>query len=155
MPTATDLAGAVRTGDLDPVSVVDGILARISCGKAAFGAFQRVRRDEAIAEAAALRDRSDLSELALAGVPIAVKEVTAVADDYPAWGSRTRSAHPFGSDSEVVERLRAAGAVIVGLTRAPELCLWPMTETSDAVDRNPWAPAHTAGGGHPAEAPPR
>jgi amidase len=36
--------------------------------------------------------------------------------------------------------------VIVGLTRAPELCLWPMTDTREAVVRNPWAPAYTAGG---------
>jgi amidase len=74
MPAATDLARAVRTGDLDPVSVVEDMSARISCGNAAFGAFQRVRHDEAIAEAAALTDRSDLADLALAGVPIAVKE---------------------------------------------------------------------------------
>jgi hypothetical protein len=125
---------------------VDDVLARISCGKAAFGTFQRVRHDEAIAEAATLTDRSDLAELALAGVPIAVTDVTAVAGECPAWGSRTRSPHPFGSDSEVVERLRAAGAVIVGLTRAPELCLWPMTDTSDAVGRNLWVLAYTPGG---------
>lgn len=51
MPTATDLVGAVRTGDVDPVSVVEDMLARISCGNTAFGALQRVRHDEAIAEA--------------------------------------------------------------------------------------------------------
>ena len=63
--------------DVDPVCVVEDMLARISCGNTAFGAFRRVRHDEAIAEAAALTDRADL-QLALAGVPIAVKEVTAV-----------------------------------------------------------------------------
>jgi amidase len=146
MTTATDLARAVRAGDLDPVSVAKDAVARISSGTRAFDAFRRVRHEEALDEARALRDRSDLSELALAGVPIAVKEVTAVAGEYPAWGSRTASQHPFGCDSDIVERLRAAGAVIVGLTRTPQLCLWPTTDTSDAIVANPWAPAYSAGG---------
>jgi amidase len=56
------------------------------------------------------------------------------------------------ADAEVVARLRAAGAVIVGRTRAPELCLWPFTESdSGGVTRNPWSlehsPAGSSGGG--------
>ena len=145
MPTAIDLARAVRAGDLDPVSIAVDALARICSGDAAFGAFRRVRREEAVVEARALKERSDLAELALAGVPIAVKDVTAVAGETPGWAASTRS-QPCDSDSDVVARLRAAGAVIVGLTRAPELCLWPMTDTREAVVRNPWAPAYTAGG---------
>jgi len=72
MTTATDLARAVRAGDLDPVSVAKDAVARISSGTRAFDAFRRVRHEEALDEARALRDRFDLSELALAGVPIAV-----------------------------------------------------------------------------------
>ena len=146
MLTATDLARLVREGGLDPVAVAEDALARISSGNEAFGAFRRVRYAEAVAEARAVKERSDLAELALAGVPIAVKDVIAVAGEYAGWGSRAGSQRPFGSDSDVVARLRGAGAVIVGLTRAPELCLWPMTDTSEAVVRNPWAPSYTAGG---------
>jgi amidase len=83
MPTAIDLARAVRAGDLDPVSIAVDALARICSGDAAFGAFRRVRREEAVVEARALKERSDLAELALAGVPIAVKDVTAVAGETP------------------------------------------------------------------------
>ena len=144
--TATELARAVRAGDLDPVSIAEDALARISAGNQAIGAFRRVRHDEAVAEARALEERSDLAELALAGVPIAVKDVIAVAGEHAGWGSLAGPQRPYDADSDIVARLRAAGAVIVGLTLVPELCLWPMTDTSEAVVRNPWAPTYTAGG---------
>lgn len=146
MLTVADLAQAVRAGDLDPVTVTERALASISSGNHAIGAFRRVRHKEAVAEARALRQRRDLGELALAGVPIAIKDVTALAGEYVGWGSRAASRQPRDSDSDIVARLRGAGAVIVGLTHAPELCLWPMTGTSESVVRNPWAPAYTAGG---------
>jgi amidase len=79
MRTATDLLGAVRRGEVDPVSVVQNALARIASGHASLGAFRRVRHDEAIAEAQALKQRSGLAGLPLAGVPVAIEDVTAVA----------------------------------------------------------------------------
>jgi len=82
--TAADLASQVRARRVDPVAITSAALARIAGDSRALAAFRRVRRDEALAEAAALADRSDLGELALAGVPIAVKEVAAIAGDYPA-----------------------------------------------------------------------
>jgi len=146
MRTATDLAQAVRSGGLDPVALTEGALARISARDAAIGAFRRVRTTEAVAEARALQQRPDLADLALAGVPTAVKDVTAVAGEYVGWGSDAASRHSLDRDSDIVGRLRRAGAVIIGLTRAPELCLWPMTDTAEAIVHNPWAPAFTAGG---------
>ena len=54
---------------------------------------------------------------------------------------------PVAADSEVVRRLRAAGAVIVGKTSMPEFGAWPYTEPiSLGPTRNPWDPAHTPGG---------
>jgi len=50
------------------------------------------------------------------------------------------------SDHPVVARLRAAGAIVVGITRVPELCLFAFTDGPDAVTRNPWDPARTSGG---------
>ena len=51
------------------------------------------------------------------------------------------------ADGEVVRRLRAAGAVIIGKTRMPEFGQWPYTESVDGgYTRNPWNPAHTPGG---------
>lgn len=131
--TATELAKAIRAGDLDPVSVVEDVLARICAGNDEIGAFRRVRWEEAVAEARALRERPGLGQLPLAGVPIAVKDVIAVEGEHAGWGSRAETQQPFSTDSDIAGRLRAAGAVIVGLTHVPELCLWPMTDTPGAA----------------------
>jgi amidase len=144
--TAVELAKAVRTGELDPVQVTKDALARIAAADGVVGAFRRVRGDEALAEALALKERSDLAELPLAGVPIAVKDVTEVAGEYAEWGSTAGDQQPFDADGAIVTRLRAAGAVIVGLSRVPELCIWPMSDTPDGIARNPWEPTYVAGG---------
>jgi amidase len=57
---------------------------------------------------------------------------------------------PRTADHPVVARLRAAGAVVIGITRAPELCLYAATDGPGAVSRNPWdtarSPAGSSGG---------
>jgi amidase len=144
--TAVEVARAVRAGELDPVQVTKEALARIAAADGMVGAFRRVRVDEALAEALALKERPDLAELPLAGVPIAVKDVTEVAGEYAGWGSMAGDQQPFDADGVIVTRLRAAGAVIVGLTRVPELCIWPMSDTPGGIARNPWEPTYVAGG---------
>ncbi len=86
----------------------------------------------------------------LLGVPVAVKDDIDVAGEVTAIGT---SAHgePARADAEVVSRLRAAGAVIIGKTNVPELCIWPFTESATfGVTRNPWdlqrAPGGSSGG---------
>jgi amidase len=144
--TAVELAKAVRAGELDPVQVTKEALARIAAADGVVGAFRRVRTDEALAEALALKERPDLADLPLAGVPIAVKDVTAIAGEFAGWGSRAGDQQAAGTDGVIAKRLRAAGAVIVGLSRVPELCIWPMSDTPDGIARNPWEPAYVAGG---------
>ncbi|MGI6872725.1 amidase family protein [Amycolatopsis sp. 3B14] len=144
MVTAKALAEAVRAGTVDPVRETERVIAGIEAADRVVGAFRRVRADEAVAEAAALRSRADLGELPLAGVPVAVKDVAGIAGETVTNGTAT--ARPVGSDHFVVRRLREAGAVVVGITRVPELCIWPMTDSPEAVTRNPWAPEYTAGG---------
>src|SRR5205823_2556524 len=62
-------------------------------------------------------------------------------------GSRATSAVPAVHDDELVRRLRRAGAVVVGLTRMPELAIWPFTEfEAEEPVRNPWAAELTSGG---------
>jgi len=144
--TATELARAVRAGETDPERETERVIAGIEAADRIVGAFRRVRSAEAIEEARRVRQRSDLAALPLAGVPVAVKDVAQVEGEVVTHGSRATSAVVAGSDHLVVRRLRDAGAVIVGLTRVPELCIWPMTDSPEAVTRNPWAPAYTAGG---------
>ncbi|MQA11950.1 MAG: amidase [Pseudonocardiaceae bacterium] len=142
--TAEEIARAVRAGDADPADVVESALRRIE--RAGEGAFRRVRIAEARAEAKALRDHPERAELPLAGVPVAVKDHIAVQGETSEVGSLATSREPALADHDVVRRLRAAGAIVVGLTRVPELCIWPTSDTPDGIARNPWNPERVAGG---------
>jgi amidase len=86
----------------------------------------------------------------LLGVPIAVKDDIDVAGELTAFGTNARDT-PAAADAEVVRRLRAAGAVVIGKTNVPELTIWPFTESATfGVTRNPWdeqrAPGGSSGG---------
>ncbi|MDQ0379198.1 amidase [Amycolatopsis thermophila] len=144
--TATELARAVRAGEVDPERETELVIAGIAAADRVVGAFRKVRAAEAVAEARRVRERPDLGELPLAGAPVAVKDVAAIAGETVTRGSRAVPAATAGSDHLVVRRLREAGAVIVGITRVPELCIWPMTDSPEGIARNPWVPAYTAGG---------
>lgn len=144
--TAVALAAAVRAGTADPVELTTRALARITAYDGRLGAFQVVRHDAALAEAAAVAARPDLADLPLAGVPVAVKDNVAVAGEPMRDGSAATSAEPQVRDHEVVRRLRAAGAVVVGLTRVPELCVFGATDSVYGITRNPWDLARTPGG---------
>ncbi len=131
-----------RRRSVSSVNAVEEALARIERLDPELRAFARVRREEALAEAAAV-DPS----LPLAGVPVAVKDNLAVAGVPRRLGSRATSAEPVAEDDELVRRVRAAGAVVVGTTRMPELAIWPFTEFEhDEPVRNPRAPELTSGG---------
>ena len=90
--------------------------------------------------------RPDRPGLALAGVPVAVKDNIAVRGEPMRVGSRASPAGPQACDHPVVARLRAAGAVVVGVTRMPELALWPFTDGAFGMARNPWDVSRTCGG---------
>jgi amidase len=144
--TASELAGDVRAGRLTPSEVVRAHLDHIAAMDERVGAFQLVRRERALAEAEALSSRSDLSELPLAGVPIGVKDNVAVQGEPKREGSAATSAAPQPEDAEVVRRLRGAGAVVVGITRMPELGVWGASDGAFGVARNPWNLDRTPGG---------
>lgn len=144
--TARDTAAAVRAGTLTPNAAVEAALARIAAHDGRVGAFRHVRTAAARAEADALAAHPDLATLPLAGVPVAVKDNLPVAGEAMRVGSAASSDRAQPADHPVVARLRAAGAIVVGLTHVPELCLWPATESALGTARNPWNVARTAGG---------
>jgi len=85
-------------------------------------------------------------ERPLLGVPIAVKDVEDVTGEVTRWGSDAYST-PAAQDSELVRRLRAAGAVIIGKTNCPELAVMGDTEGSAfGITRNPWNTDRSPGG---------
>jgi amidase len=145
--TAVGIAAAVRAGRVTPSEVLEEHLERIAALDGRLGAFRLLRTDEVRAEAKALEDRADLAGLPLAGVPVAIKDNVDLAGAPTRNGSAATSPEPAAADDELVRRLRQAGALLVGKTNVPELCLWPFTE-SDAfgVARNPWSLDHTPGG---------
>ncbi|MEB3071945.1 amidase [[Mycobacterium] vasticus] len=144
--TATAIAAAVHSGTLTARTAVEQALHRIEQTQPAFNAWQVIRHEAALAEADAIDARDDRRSLPLAGVPIAIKDNIAVAGEPMREGSPASNAAPQPTDHEVVRRLRAAGAVVVGLTRVPELCIWGATDSAFGVTRNPWNPQRTPGG---------
>jgi amidase len=144
--TAAEIAACVRAGKLRPVDVVQAHLDRIAAVDQRVGAFQLLQRDAALAEAEQVEERPDLAALPLAGVPIALKDVLSLAGTPTRVGSLATSDALAVHDHEIVRRLRAAGAVIVGKTRVPELCIWAWTDGAFGVTRSPWDLTRTAGG---------
>ncbi|MEW2376257.1 amidase family protein [Micromonospora sp. NPDC047812] len=144
--TAKQIARGVRRGDVTATQVVADHLDHIARVDADLAAFRTVRGGEAITEAEKVDEQEDLANLPLAGVPVAVKENTAVAG-LPTWNGSAAVRTPVAeADHEVVRRLRGAGAVILGVTRMPELGLWGITDDETAVTRNPWDTRRTPGG---------
>ncbi|MFG2634562.1 amidase [Streptomyces sp. NPDC048362] len=144
--TAAEIAAAVRAGEVTPRQVLTEHLARIERLDGRIGAFRKVRARAALAEADEVASRAGLAELPLAGVPVAVKDNLAVRGESHRDGSAATPDTPAADDHVTVARLRAAGAVVVGLTNVPELCVFGTTEGVYGTARNPWDPTRTAGG---------
>ena len=140
---ATEIARLVRSGEVTAVDVVAAHLDHIDAVDARIGAFRVVRREAALAEAHAIDTALTRFALPLAGVPIAVKDNVAVAGEVCTDGSPACPSGPEPRDHPVVARLRKAGAIVVGITRAPELCLYGSTDGPGAVSRNPWDTARS------------
>jgi amidase len=109
--------------------------------------FRVVLAETARQEALAAQKRLDAGErLPLLGVPVAIKDDVDVGGQLTTNGSGAVST-PAARDAEVVSRLRAAGAVIIGKTAVPELMIFPFTETlTFGATRNPWDTSLTPGG---------
>lgn len=137
----------LRAGRVSSVELVTAYLDRIARLDGGLNAFRLVFAEQAREEAVRADARRAAGEDGpLLGVPIVVKEDTDLAGLPTTMGTDavTRVAR---QDAEAVARLRRAGAVVLGRTRAPELCLWPFTESRFAgATRNPWSSRHSPGG---------
>jgi amidase len=147
--TASSVAETVKqthAGRLKAVATVDAALARIAERDPGLNAFSVVLADAARAEAVETDKVRKAERGPLHGVPIAIKEELDVAGCVTTYGGEANST-PAAADSEVVRRLREAGAVIVGKTTMPEFGAFPYTESaSRGITRNPWDPTRTPGG---------
>jgi len=146
---AHELAGHIRSGALSPVDLMEACLERIEETNPVLNAFIAMRPEEALREARSMADRIARGEDPgpLAGLPLGVKEL----EDAEGFAS-THASVPFKDnwperDSVQVERLRRAGAIVLGKTNAPEFGYTAFTKNLlFGVTRNPWNPARTPGG---------
>lgn len=127
---ALNLAQRVRSGDLDPLDVVEAFIARIQARNDELVALVNFDPDAARREAVELRARLAGGEtLALAGVPVVVKDNIWVKGRRITQGSRLFAEFVAGEDAIAVERLRAAGAVVIGIGACPEFACKGLTSS--------------------------
>jgi amidase len=141
---AHELAALVHTGQVSSSELVTAALERIEQLQPTLNAFIHIDADGAL-EAAAKIDRDDSRPFA--GVPIAIKDTTAVAGMPYTMGSDMFGDFVPGHDSFVTRRIREAGFVIVGKTNMPEFGILPVSEPRRyGPSRNPWDTERTPGG---------
>ncbi|MDQ3759511.1 MAG: amidase family protein, partial [Actinomycetota bacterium] len=142
-------AEMVRAGDVTPSDLVELYLDRIDRLDPELNAYRVVLGERAREDAKEVERRLASGEgerMPFAGVPIAVKDTEDLEGEVTTWGTNGFD-KPAEADGEMVRRLRAAGAVVLGKTNLPELAICGFTE-SDAwgITRNPWNTSRTPGG---------
>ena len=150
MRTVIEIAEAVRKGEDKAVSVLDECLAAIDARNPALNAFVHLDADLARQQADGVDEAVARGEDPgpLAGVPFGVKDLEDCAGMPTSYGSLLyKGRAPVTTDAIHIARMRAAGAVPVGKTAAPEFGYPHYTHTKAwGTTRNPWDPSRTPGG---------
>jgi amidase len=137
-------AALIARGEISARELVACVLERIERIDPQINAFRIVFSDQALVAAEQVTTGEEA--LPLAGVPIALKDDIDIAGEVTALGTAAHGP-PVRADAEIVRRLRAAGAIVIGKTNVPELCQWPFTETPTwGNTRNPWDTRFSPGG---------
>jgi amidase len=146
---ATELRRLYRARKVSPLEVMDAVFARIDAVNPTLNAYVTLARESARREArqatAALRKSAPVPPLH--GIPVSIKDLTLTKGIRTTKGSKIFEHYVPDEDALVVERLKAAGAIVVGKTNTPEFGAG--ANTFNAVfgaTRNPWDPARTCGG---------
>jgi amidase len=150
--SALSLAGAIRARELSPLEAVDACLARADAVDPKLNALVWRNDEEARALAKAAgeqlaRSGPELELPAFFGVPLPVKDLTAVAGWPVTYGSCAAPSGPSEESELVVDAFRRAGCILTGRTNVPELGPLPVSENLRyGATRNPWDLSLTAGG---------
>ncbi|MBW4463889.1 MAG: amidase [Pegethrix bostrychoides GSE-TBD4-15B] len=151
---ALEQAHLIRTGQVSPLELTQLYLDRIESLDSQLGSFVTVTAELAIADAKSKTERlvrvmaNDSHDLPpFFGVPIAIKDLTAVQGVRCLYGSLAMAQHISAHDDAVITRLKQAGFVILGKTTVSELGSLPYSEPVGMPPaRNPWNLSHTPGG---------
>src|SRR4051812_8757484 len=139
--SAGEQARLIETGGLSSVELVETYLRRIELLDGPLNSFVTVRAEAALAEAREARPGL------LGGVPIPIKDLTATAGIRTTFSCRAFADNVPDYDAVVVQRLKAAGAIVIGKTNTPEFGTIPVTESElNGACRNPWDLERTPGG---------
>ena len=134
-----EAARRVAAGEVTSLALVESCLARIAEREPEVAAWQHLDQEAACAQARACDAAAPSGPLH--GVPVAVKDLIDTADMPTAYGSPIHDGHRPATDATCVQRLRAAGAVILGKTVTTEFATFKPAKT-----HNPHDPARTPGG---------
>ena len=146
--SATELARLVTAREISPVAIVEAALERVARYNPVVNAVVTLN-ERALDDARDLERRLAAGEPVgpLCGLPVGIKDVTPVAGLRTTYGCPLYRDHMPTADALVVERLRRAGAVILGKTNCPEFAAGGNTFNEVfGRTRNPWDPTKSAGG---------
>ncbi len=146
---ATELVKLYRARKVSPLEVTQAVLARVDQVNPQVNAYVTIARESALkaARAATRALRRGAKLPPLHGVPVSIKDLEPTKGIRTTWGSKIFEHHVPEEDALIVERLKAAGAIVVGKTNTPEFGAG--ANTFNAVfgaTRNPWNLALTCGG---------
>ena len=148
--SATEIARAVASGKMSALDVIEAALARIAQHDAILNSFTDVTADRARAKARAIDAAGAAGRDAgpLAGVPFAVKNLFDVAGLSTRAGSKiNRDRPPAARDAALIERMEAAGAVLIGALNMGEYAYdFTGENVHDGPSRNPHDPTRMTGG---------
>jgi len=146
---ATTLSARIRRRELSARDAVNEALDRIAVLDGTLFAFCTLAPEQALANADAVDRRLAAGESIgpLAGVPVAIKDLISTRGLRTTFGSPLYRDNVPDEDDIVVERLRAAGAIIVGKTNTSEFGYGAISHNRlFPTTRNPWNPVLTPGG---------